>query len=446
MAPAGFRTIFTVPLAGLDTSAISSLTTTPIATSTNTTRAMINADTGKQTVLPTRRRRWLWWTLGSIGAVIGIATGVAALYEVPMYTVSPGSVWPTEDLITVQGADSFESAGQIGFTTVSLSSQRTSALEAFFGWLDPAVDVLDEELILGDQTPDENRARQQQFMNDSKLQATAVALETLGYDAAETVGAVALDVDPALPAAEILEVGDIIVEADGEPITNWDDLVEAIGVHKSGDEITLGIVPFDAAMDRCGPDAEHEGDETPEDAPEDAPVADCDPTDVPADAVEQRTATLTEIDDDPNDDVPPRPLLGIVGEDVVIFHFPFRVDIDSGEVGGPSAGLAFTLSVLDVLTPEDLTGGNQVATTGTINMDGTVGPVGGVYQKIITARRAGVEVFIVPSEEYDEALTAAGDGMRIEKADTVEEALAVLATVGGDTSALQEGFETAFGG
>src|SRR6185295_14967049 len=91
------------------------------------------------------------------------------------------------------------------------------------------------------------------------------------------------------------------------------------------------------------------------------------------------------------------------------FDFPVNVDIDSGSVGGPSAGLAFTLGVIDALTPGELTGGQKVATTGTISLDGSVGAVGGVKQKTVTVERAGAKVFLVPASEADEARAAAGN-------------------------------------
>lgn len=348
--------------------------------------------------------------LGTLGVVVAVTAGTAAVWQVPYYTISPGSVWPTEDLVSVDGADTFASDGQIGFTTVSLSSQRTSALEAFLGWLDPAVEVVDEELILGDDTPDENRERQLQYMLDSKQQATAVALETLGYDVARPSGARVLDVDPTLPAADILEVGDVIVGLDGEPIEAWDEVVAGIAAHQPGDEVTLDI-------------------ERPTDA------TDTDP--------EELTVSATLAGRPPPDD-PSLPVLGIIGTDAVVFDFPFEVDIDSGAVGGPSAGLAFTLALLDVLTPEDLTGGQLVATTGTISLDGTVGPVGGVAQKTVAARRAGVDLFIVPSVELDEATAVAGD-MDVAAADTIEEALAALEQVGVDTDELQSSAQAALG-
>lgn len=117
--------------------------------------------------------------------------------------------------------------------------------------------------------------------------------------------------------------------------------------------------------------------------------------------------------------------------------FPIDVVIDSGEVTGPSAGLAFTLGVIDVLTPGELTGGKLVATTGTINLDGSVGPVGGVAQKAVAARNAGVDLFIVPASEYDQALEQSGD-MQVATADTIEEAVAVLEAFGGSGTALDQ--------
>jgi PDZ domain-containing protein len=117
------------------------------------------------------------------------------------------------------------------------------------------------------------------------------------------------------------------------------------------------------------------------------------------------------------------------------FDFPVQVTIDSGRVGGPSAGLAFTLGLLDVLTPDSITGGLKIATTGTMSLDGSVGPVGGVHQKVVAAKREGVELMLVPSSELDEARTYA-DGLRIEPVDDLDQALAVLSSVGGGDTVL----------
>jgi PDZ domain-containing protein len=118
------------------------------------------------------------------------------------------------------------------------------------------------------------------------------------------------------------------------------------------------------------------------------------------------------------------------------FDFPFEVDVQSERIGGPSAGLAFTLEVIDQLTPGELTGGRNVATTGTIELDGSVGEVGGVAQKTMAVRESGADLFIVPSGELETARRFAGDDLHVVAADTLDEALAALAEVGGNGLAL----------
>jgi len=112
------------------------------------------------------------------------------------------------------------------------------------------------------------------------------------------------------------------------------------------------------------------------------------------------------------------------------FDFPVNVAIDTGRVSGPSAGLAFTLTILDELTPGDLTGGKKVAVTGTIQADGGVGPIGGAQQKAVTARRAGAKLFLVPTEEVKEARSRAG-GMKVAGIRTLDDALRELKNFGG---------------
>jgi Lon-like protease len=106
-------------------------------------------------------------------------------------------------------------------------------------------------------------------------------------------------------------------------------------------------------------------------------------------------------------------------------RLPFDVTIDSQNIGGPSAGLAFALTIVDVLTPEDLTRGHHVAVTGTINPDGRVGPVGGVEFKVRAAEKEGADVFLAPADEVDQARGAASH-IKVIGVATLEEALAQL--------------------
>jgi PDZ domain-containing protein len=343
---------------------------------------------------PGRRRR-LWFVLASVVALLTLGTIAAALVQVPYFLLAPGSVRSTEGLVEVNGAPTFESDGEIDFTTVSV--KKATALQALVGWLDPTVDVVEEEKILGGQTQDENRERNLQEMADSKEIATAVALKALGYEVGEEgSGALIVNVATDTPAAASLQRGDVIVSADGQPIQLSSDLVDVIAAHQPGDLVTLGV--------QRSPDQ----------------------TDTVA-------VELVARPDDPN-----RAMLGVSLETFRLrYEFPFEVTIDSGAVGGPSAGLAFTLGVMDVLTPDSLTGGQRIATTGTIDSTGAVGAVGGVPQKTVAVRRAGATLFLVPSSEYDEAKKFAGD-MQVESVDTLDDALRVLASIGGGTDAVDQ--------
>ena len=115
---------------------------------------------------------------------------------------------------------------------------------------------------------------------------------------------------------------------------------------------------------------------------------------------------------------------------------PVDVLVNTGRVGGNSAGLALTLSILDLITPGELTGGLQVATTGTIDPAGVVGPIGGIVQKVVAAREGGMDLFLVPASEAAQAREHAGD-MAVEGVATLEDALAALARHGGQTRDLR---------
>ncbi len=123
--------------------------------------------------------------------------------------------------------------------------------------------------------------------------------------------------------------------------------------------------------------------------------------------------------------------------DTVNFRFPFHVDIGTGAIGGPSAGLAFTIATLDALTKGDITGGKTVAVTGTIDVNGNVGEIGGLRQKTIAVIRAGADVFIVPKGEIADAQKAAvGSRLRVVGVETLDDALKVLADEGGNALSL----------
>lgn len=123
--------------------------------------------------------------------------------------------------------------------------------------------------------------------------------------------------------------------------------------------------------------------------------------------------------------------LGIATYDLPTYHLPFHVSIDVGDIGGPSAGLALTLGILDTLSGGHLTGGHAVAVTGTIAPDGKVGRVGGVAQKTVAVERAGATLFLVPKAEVPIARKQAGSGMKVEGVTSLTQALHELEAIGG---------------
>lgn len=327
--------------------------------------------------------------------LVGFVVG-AAFVPVPYVALRPGTARPVAEQVLVEGAPSYPPEQSIAYTTVRVG--QSTLLEAFAGWLDDGVDVLPEEVVRGDRSPEENRRLNAELMDVSKLVSVTVALRHLGHDVTiRTHGAVVRGVAEATPAAERLEVGDAIVAVDGSPVDQPDEVGTLLQEGGPGTDHVLTV---------------------------ERPMGS-------GDAIEVVVTTI------PAEDDPSRAIIGVFAEDrIVDFDFPFAVTIDSADVGGPSAGLAFSLAVIDVLTPGELTGGKRVAVTGTMSIDGAVGPVGGPAQKALTVRDAGYEVFLVPSAELDEVRAAIGDDLQVIPVDTLTEALDALDSLGGNAGTL----------
>jgi PDZ domain-containing protein len=239
-----------------------------------------------------------------------------------------------------------------------------------------------------------------QQMADAKNYATKVALEEAGYTVPNDNGLVVSGLFVKLPADKVLRLGDIILTADGKTIFENEDLVTAINKHKVGEEVALGIQRDGKRQTVHVPVAE---------GPE-------------------RT----------------RVVIGVMGSPR--YRFPVKVSVDTRGIGGPSAGLAMSLAILDDLTPGNLTGGQKVAVTGTIDPAGNVGPIGGIAQKAIAARSSGANLFLVPKcspdlaadamqaceDELQQAADRAGKSVRVIPVATFDEAVAALRDAGGD--------------
>jgi PDZ domain-containing protein len=333
------------------------------------------------------KRRVLTVVAAVVAALVVIVAVVAAFVRLPYVLISPGSASPVEDAVEIEGARTYEHDGSVLFLTVSVSDQRPNAYVVLSGWLDDDVDVLPEEDVFGDNSRKEERQLNQVAMTESQIVATKVSLEKLGYTVPVASYGVRA-IEPGSPAADELEVGDVITAVDGVPVSMVPDLGEVVRTRAPGDPVTLALTRDDESMTvtvatRATPDGPNEG----------------------------------------------QAQIGVFSAPE--YDFPVDVQIDTGDVGGPSAGLAFTLTILDELSPGDLTGGDEIAVTGTIESDGTVGPIGGVAQKAVAARRAGARLFIVPRAEAAVARSHA-DGMRVAAVRDLDDALAALERSGGE--------------
>ena len=325
------------------------------------------------------------------------------------YILAPGSATDTADAVVVTGAETFDPQGEIAFTTVTIR-RSISLWDWFWTRYSDTSELVPAEEIDGDRSREETRQVTQFQMNQSQDTATLVALNFLGFELVpEVEGAFVLRLVEDSPAEEALQLGDLITDVDGAPVRSSEDLADAIQALAPGDSV-------DISLRRANEDGGRDGSD------DDA---------VPVDL----TIVLAE-----HPDIEGSGFLGVQIETPIRADAPFDVGFEVGRVRGPSAGLAFSLAIIDVLSEGELTGGLKVATTGTINVNGVVGPVGGVPQKIEAAKRSGIELFLVPPSELLDATAAAGDDLDVRCIQTLSDAVLVLAELGGNGLEVTEAF------
>ena len=340
--------------------------------------------------------------LGAFLLSISFVIAVGFIVKTDNAALMPGSARDTEALVSVSGLETFPSDGEIFYTTVRVRVNLSFWEDIWYSRNDE-IQIIESQAVLGDRTQDENRERNLVLMADSKSIAVAVALEELGYDALGSSGIWIGGISEGEAADGVFEIGDVIVALNGESLVTSTGLIESLRGFSPGDEVTFTVQQAESG----------------------------DPEDI--------TVVLGSHPDDSN-----RGFLGVSPQDVLFVDPDIGVDvmIDSGEVGGPSAGLAFTLAVLDNLTEGELTGGLDLAVTGTIAADGSVGPVGGVAQKAAAVRDLGLKTFIVPASLGEDVIKEVRDvvdgEVEIIPVSTLEEALTALAGLGGDTEAVEK--------
>ena len=349
---------------------------------------------------------------GTVTGVVALSVSLIALVALtfvptPYVIQRPGPVYDTlgtarsadgekVPLIEVEGAETYPTAGTLDLTTVQVVGNRERTptwFELAMAWTDPTRAVVPIDTVFPQGvTSDERDERNAALMVDSQHEATAAALTELGYDVGATVRVVETVDDS--PAQGQLEADDLVREIDGTPVDSATRLRDAIQ-KAEGAEVTLTI--------------ERSGEE------------------------KQVTVTPEKSTDAAGDEVW---LIGIVL--TTDYDFPVDVRLQLDNVGGPSAGMMFALGIIDTLSPGELNGGEQIAGTGTIDAAGTVGPIGGIRQKLYGARDAGATVFLAPADNCDEVVGHVPDGLEVFRTATLEESLDILGVVaeGGDTSKL----------
>jgi PDZ domain-containing protein len=327
------------------------------------------------------RRRGVTVILGATITAL-LALGVMAT-PLPYVVLKPGPTVNTlgsdngKEVIQVTKADTSTSTGQLRLVTVGVQP-NVELVWAIRGWLSHQDAVVPRELIYPpDQSQKQVDQQNTQEFQESQTSAETVALRELGYPVQTFV----TTITPGGSSVGVLQKDDILTSVDGTPVISAQKLTELVQAKKAGSVLTIGYT-------RAGKAA---------------------------------TAKITTKADKDN-----APRIG-VGVDQRQPH-PFTVKIDLDQIGGPSAGLMFTLGIIDKLRPADLTGGKIIAGTGTIDDDGSVGAIGGIPQKLVGAKDAGAQIFLVPADNCAEALQNAVKGLPMAKVATVDDALKAVAT------------------
>jgi PDZ domain-containing protein len=320
---------------------------------------------------------------------MGLGIAVATV-PVPYVVERAGPTFNTLDrsgntpVISVTGHETFPAKGNLDLTTVYVEggpNGPVSILGAFGAWLDGSKSVYPQELIYPTGTTKEQAEEQSSVaMTTSQENAVASALNELDISFGQHLQAAGLS--DGSPSAGKVEDGDILETINGKPITSLAVVQEELAAGK-GAPVTL-------VVQRAG------------------------------DSV---TQTIM-----PKDNGAGRYILGVMLK--YLFTFPFDVKISLDKVGGPSAGLMCSLGIVDTVTPGDLTGGKHVAGTGTITPDGTVGPIGGIRQKMLGARAGGATLFLAPADNCDEVVGHVPDGMQVVKVESLAQARSAVELAG----------------
>jgi PDZ domain-containing protein len=311
----------------------------------------------------------------------------AFLYVIPSdeYILLPDKARPLAPQVFVQGERADKDGGGIYYVAVEID--KASVLEKLFHGIREGSTLVPASAV---RTPGESEAEHRKVelraMAESQKIGAAVALKSLGYPVrVKVLGTLIAGVDPKGPSNEKLQAGDAIIAVDGQSTKTLADIRREIRKHRPGETVEIGVR-------RNG---------------------------------KPETAEIKTVAEPKH---PERPIIGVFLQADSRISLPVPVRIDLGRVGGPSAGLAFALDVAEELG-HDIDRGRKVAASGELELDGTVLPVGGLKQKTIGARRAGVDVFLVPVGENAKDARRYAGSMKVVPVKSFRQALHALATL-----------------
>ncbi len=298
------------------------------------------------------------------------------------YFMSPGP--PYQWNIEIENVQTYEYEGNLYQLTV----RRDEANYFVYAWarLNSQIDLYPREVILPDGvTPQELSEISIQNMMTSENVAIAVALDSLNYDIqSEGDGVLVVGLLDDSPVKDKLIKNDLIVSINNELVKSVSEFISMLRTYEIGDIVNIGLIRNEQELN-----------------------------------IETKLIEHVEYENEP--------MVGFLASTPnQQFIFPFEVDIKTGNVGGPSAGMMMALNVYNLLTEADITNGKKIAGTGTIEIDGSIGPVGGVKQKVIAAKRANAGLILVPTANYEEASVFADDNTQIVAVDSFDNALNVI--------------------
>lgn len=340
------------------------------------------------------RRGNLLTALAVLLAIIAVAVNVI---HVPYVILKPGPATNTlgklngKEIVSISGAKTYPTSGSLDFTTVTMSGGPAYPVTVM-NWLtakffddhaeiDPESDWFPKG-VTSQQVQQESTAQ----MTDAQQTATALALRKAGYPVPEDVTIGMIDTSGKYPAQKYFKIDDQLVSLNGSKITDLASVHAAMDKVKPGSTVVVVVV-------RGG-----------------------------------KTMTLQV----PTADVQGRAVFGIQLNP--IYHPKQQVTVSVGDVGGPSAGLMFALTIYDKLTPGALTGGKRIAGTGTIDEAGDVGPIGGIRQKMVGATGVGAKFFLAPAGDCSEVVGHIPDGLTVIKVDSFDQARADVEKIAAGTT------------